>query len=259
MPKWLKWTLTTIVFIGVTALLYFVGFKGDWIQPVVTKAGWLGYIIYIFIQVIMTTLLCFVPATTFTFALLSVQIFGTTTGLMLSIIGCWLSSMVMFIVGKYGGTKLVDWLVGKEDRIKAQKLVSDRATVLVPVMLACPFFPDDAICMVSGMTKMKFGYFSIMALLTRSIGITLTALLGNDVVVSYILNTLGNNVVLWVMFINLILFDIYAIWKISGKFEALIKRYRTKKLLKQTQQINEIKDTTEEIIENNETSENKTV
>ena len=81
------------------------------------------------------------------------------------------------------------------NRIKAQKLVSDRATVLVPVMLACPFFPDDAICMVSGMTKMKFGYFSIMALLTRSIGIALTALLGNDVVVSYILNTLGNNLI----------------------------------------------------------------
>lgn len=229
MPKWLKILLTAIVFIGLTVALYFIGFKGDWIKPLVEQAGWFGYILYILIQVTITTLLCFVPATTFTFTLMSAQIFGVTTGLIISIIACWISSIVMFLVGRYGGTKLVDWLIGKEDREKAQKMISDRATVLVPVMLACPFFPDDALCMVSGMTKMNLGYFSIMSLLTRSIGITATALLGNDATINYIKSALGTNYVLWAILINLLLFDIYVIWKLSGKLEQIMKKRREKK------------------------------
>ena len=241
MPKWLKILLTAIVFIGLTVALYFIGFKGDWIKPLVEQAGWFGYILYILIQVTITTLLCFVPATTFTFTLMSAQIFGVTTGLIISIIACWISSIVMFLVGRYGGTKLVDWLIGKEDREKAQKMVSDRATVLVPIMLACPFFPDDALCMVSGMTKMNLGYFSIMSLLTRSIGITATALLGNDATINYIKSALGTNYVLWAILINLLLFDIYVIWKLSGKLEQIMKKRREKKqrVLEESEKIEE--------------------
>ena len=229
MPKWLKWTLTAVVFIGLTLALYFIGFNGDWIQSLVQQAGWFGFVLYILIQVIITTLCCFVPATTFSFTILSVQIFksyGLWLPILISIIGCWISSMVMFLVGRYGGTKLVDWLVGKEDRIKAQNLVSDRATVLVPVMLTCPFFPDDALCMVSGMTKMNFWYFSVMSLITRSVGVVSTAFLGNEKTTDYIKSALGNNVILWIMLVNLIIFDIYAVWKLSSKVEQILKRRR---------------------------------
>lgn len=243
MPKWLKITLTAIIFVALTVALYLIGFKGDWIKPLVESAGWFGYIIYIILQVVITTLLCFVPATTFTFTLLSTSIFGTLTGLILSVIGCWLSSMTMFLVGRYGGTKLVDWLIGKDARIKAQQMVSDRATVLVPVMLACPFFPDDAICMVSGMTKMNFWYFAVMALFTRSIGVVATGL-GKDFTKTYIIDVLGNNVILWIMLINIILFDIYVIWKLSSWFEAFMKKKRNKKLEEHVSEDN--KDTVEQ-------------
>lgn len=240
MPKVLKWILTIILFVGLTLGLYFVGFKGEWIKPLVQNAGVWGYIIYIIIQVIITTIMCFVPATTFTFTLMSVQIFGTLPGFIVSVISCWISSMIMFLVGKYGGVKIVDWLVGKEDRQKAQRMISDRATVLVPVMLACPFFPDDAIAMCSGMTTMNFWYFSIVSLFTRSIGISATAFLGNGATWNYIKNALGNNIVLWIIAINLILFDVYAIWKGSGKIEQLLKRRREKKNLLKGKQYEEI-------------------
>lgn len=234
MPKWLKWTLTILLFVGLTVGLYFVGFNESsktWIQTVVNNAGWFGYVIYILIQIIVTTIFCFVPATTFTFGIISTQIFSNIyVALALSIIGCWASSIVMFLVGRYGGVKVVDWLVGKEDRIKAQNLISDRATVLVPVMLACPFFPDDAICMVSGMTKMNIWYFLGMSLITRSIGVSVTVLtIGNDIFTTYVLETLGNNYILWFLAINVILFDVYAIWQISGIVEKLIKKSRQKK------------------------------
>ena len=229
MPKWLRWVITATILIGFSVAFYFIGLKVEIIENILSKLGWFSYIAYVVIQVIITTIFCFVPATTFTFTLLSVRLFGTIVGLILSIIGCFVSSLVMFLVGRFGGVKLVDWLIGKESREKVQDKVSDRATVLVPVMLACPFFPDDAVVMCCGLTKMKFWYFTPMCLITRSIGITATALLGNDATLNYIKGALGDNVVLWVMLANLIAFDIWAIWKFSGIVEKWIQRRRNKK------------------------------
>lgn len=241
MPKWLKWTLTVVVFVGLTVGLIILTSNDDvkeWIKAAIASVGWFGYILYILIQIIITTAFCFAPGTTFMFGCIAGLIFTLPVGLILSIIGCWISSMIMFLIGRYGGEKLIDWLVGKEDRIKAQNLVSDRATVLVPVMLACPFFPDDAICMVSGMTKMNFWYFAIMSLFTRSIGVSVTVILVNKKIIDpnddqallhKFISVMGNNPVLWIMLVNLIIFDVYAVWKLSSKVEQILKRKRGEK------------------------------
>lgn len=228
MKNWLKWLLTIIVFTLLTIVMYLIGFKGDWIKPIVESAGIWGYLIYLIIQIIITTIMCFVPATTFTFTLLSVQLFGLVPGFILSVIGCWVSSLVMFLVGRYGGIKLIDWLIGTKTREKTQKLISNKAIIYIPIMLACPFFPDDALCMISGMTKMNFWYFAIISLFTRSIGIAGTAFLGEGAVWNYILNTLGNNFVLWFIAINILLIDVYFIWKFSSKLEQYLNNRKEK-------------------------------
>ena len=223
MNKWLKISLTVILFIGLTVALYLVGFQGDWIKPIIESTGVFGYIIYVLLQVLITTIMCFVPATTFTFTLLSVQLFGPLTGFLLSAIGCWLSSMLMFFIGKRFGEPFIDWLVGKPARIKAQNMVSGRATVLVPVMLACPFFPDDAICMVSGLTKMKYWYFAVVAAVCRTIGVGVTAFLGGD-----LLNYAAFTLLDWFLFINIIVIDAILVWKLSTKVEQWINKKKQK-------------------------------
>ena len=219
MKRWIKILLTVVLFIALTVALYFVGFKGDWIKPIVESTGFFGYIIYIIIQVVITTLMTFVPATTFTFTLLATGLFGPVIGFILSAIGCFLSSMLMFFIGDKLGEPFVDWLIGKDIRIKTQERVSGRATVLVPFMLACPFFPDDAICMVSGLTKMKYWYFAICALLCRTIGVGVTAFLGGD-----ILNYSSFSILDWFLFINIIIIDIVLIWKLSTKVEEIVNK-----------------------------------
>lgn len=223
MNKWLKISLTVILFIGLTVALYLVGFQGDWIKPIIESTGVFGYIIYVLLQVLITTIMCFVPATTFTFTLLSVQLFGPLTGFLLSAIGCWLSSMLMFFIGKRFGEPFIDWLVGKPARIKAQNMISGRATVLVPVMLACPFFPDDAICMVSGLTKMKYWYFAVVAAVCRTIGVGVTAFLGGD-----LLNYAAFTLLDWFLFINIIVIDAILVWKLSTKVEQWINKKKQK-------------------------------
>ena len=66
---------------------------------------------------------------------------------------------------------------------------------------------------------------------------------GNDIVVNYIKNSSGNNYVLWFISINLILFDIYAIWKLSGKVEKILKNRRLKKQEKIENNVSKTEDT----------------
>ena len=250
MPKWLKWTLTLVLFVGLTLALYFIGFKGDWIKPLVQNAGIWGYILFALLQIIITTTMCFVPATTMTFTIMGVQIFGLLPGFLLTLSACWISSICMFFIGKYGGTRLVDWLIGKPNREKLQNQVSDRATVLIPIMLLCPFFPDDGLCMIAGVTKMRTWYFCTVCLLSRISCMVLTAFVGEGTLIRYILDTLGNNYVLWFIAINILLIDIYAIWKFSGKVEEFLKRRREKK--------NPLKENCNEKIEVDKTIDSRT-
>ena len=42
MKRWIKILLTVVLFIALTVALYFVGFKGDWIKPIVESTGFFG-------------------------------------------------------------------------------------------------------------------------------------------------------------------------------------------------------------------------
>lgn len=216
--------ITCIVLAVLITIFCIIGFNGEWVKSLIEDTGWYGYILFVLIQVVVTTVLCFVPATTFTFALLATQLFGVWQGALVASIACFISSMVMFTIGDKLGEPFVDWLVGKESRIKAQNLVSTRATVLVPFMLAFPFFPDDAICMVSGMTKMKYWYFAIVAAVCRTIGIVATCILGGDIIPYH---TFG--VFEWFVFINLALIDVLLVWRLSTVVEKWINNRRQKK------------------------------
>lgn len=224
MSRWIKISLTVILLAGLSVALYLVGFKGDWIKPIVESAGFFGYILFILINIVVTTLMTFVPGMTFTFTLIATQLFGTLAGFIVSAIACFLSSLVKFFIGDKLGEPFVDWLIGKDARLKAQDLVSARATVLVPVMLAFPFFPDDAICMVAGMTKMKYWYFAIVALICRTIGVGVTAFLGGN-----ILDYSSFSLLDWFLFINIILIDVVLIWKLSTKVEEWINKRKQNK------------------------------
>lgn len=235
MKRWLKITLTLFILIALTLAMYFIGFKGDWIKPLVEGAGFWGYIIFLLIMIPIVVFMCFVPATTFTFTLLGTQLFGALPGFIVCAIGCWISSMLMFMIGDKAGEPLVDWMIGKDARIKTQNMISDRATVLVPFMLMFPFFPDDAICMVAGLTKMKYWYFGVTSALTRTIGIGVTAFLGSG-----ILDYASFGSFEWIVFINIALIDVILVWKFSGTVEKWLKQYRTKQEQKKLKELEDL-------------------
>ena len=143
----------------------------DGLRNIVESVGVWGWILFLFLQVFVTTLLCFIPATSLTFIASSVILFGAWKGFVVSVSGVIISSMAMFFVGRFGGEKIAVKLVGRESLKQAQELIEVKSKIFLPLMFIFPVFPDDALCLVAGMTKMRWWELLIVTITCRTIGV----------------------------------------------------------------------------------------
>ena len=136
------------------------------------KNAWYGVLLIIGIQVLVTTVLCFLPGTTMTFLLLLPLLYEKLwQAFLIAFVATMLSSLSMYFVGRFGGRRLCERLLGKEDCDKAAALLRDKGTVYFPLMMLFPAFPDDALVMVAGTLGMRLSWFVPSILIGRGIGI----------------------------------------------------------------------------------------
>ena len=62
------------------------------------------------------------------------------------------------------------------------KTVSSRQKTALILMFLLPFFPDDMLCLIAGLSAMRLPYFSLLVLLTRPWGLLFSALLGSGAI-----------------------------------------------------------------------------
>ena len=158
----------------------------DKIRDWVSSCGNWSWVVFILIQTAFTVFLCFIPSFSADLVWLGCLLFndGTVIGMFKTSAICLtsiaISSMVMFFVGRYGGGKLLKWLIGEEDLEKAKKLLSIKAEVYLPLMYMFPLFPDDALSAVAGMTKMRWWHNLLIVVIFRGLGVVAICFLGSD-------------------------------------------------------------------------------
>ena len=143
--------------------------------------SWYGWIIIISVQVFITSVLCFIPGASMAFIMLLTAIYpNKLTAFLLAFTGVMLSSLIMYIIGRFGGYAVCTRLLGEEDCEKASRLLNNRGVVFFPVMMLFPLFPDDALVMIAGTLKMSLKWFIPSIVVCRSVGIaTIVFGLGN--------------------------------------------------------------------------------
>ncbi len=194
------------------------------LQAIIERCGIWGNVVFVLLFVAVTVLLCFVPATTATFLIVGALIFPPWEAFILCTIAVFISSSLMFFVGDKLGERAVIRLVGKESLEKAQNLIDVKSKLFLPLMFLFPGFPDDALCMVAGMTKMKYWYFATIVAICRTFGVATFVFIGSGVL------PFGElNVIEWFMLINILIFDVVLIFKYSDKIEKLIFKKRAEK------------------------------
>ena len=173
--------LLTVALISVISMLILLAFDviyfDDGMQINVDlfnsfKNSWYGWIIIILFQVVLTMLLCFIPAFSMACILLVQALYDSAwEAFIIAFAAVMLTSLAMYLMGRFGGYKLCRRILGEKDCEKASELLNYKGVVFFPLMMLFPIFPDDALVMIAGTLKMSLKWFIPSIILGRGIGV----------------------------------------------------------------------------------------
>ncbi len=189
----------------------------------VASFGFMAIFIYIllnFLQVVVLPIPGFISVAT------GVALFGAFRTAVYSFIGIILGSFLAFFIGRALGYKVVSWLVGEETLKKWEKSIKNKDKLVLTFMFLFPFFPDDVLCFIAGLSTMPTGYFFIMIIICRLISVFTTAYSVNGSIIPY--NTWWG-ISIWAVIIALIIFLTVYLYKNADKIDKKIKKFFKKR------------------------------
>lgn len=141
--------------------------------------AWLIFILIQFLQVVVLPIPAFVSVG------VGVLLFGPLKAAIYSFIGILIGSVVAFFIGRVLGYKVAAWLVGKDNLDKGLKSVKGKDRAVLTFMFLFPFFPDDILCFVAGLSTMSKTFFIVMITITRFISIFISCYAYNNSLIPY--------------------------------------------------------------------------
>ena len=199
-----KLIFTSIIFATIFLIcLYFLKITGVWnkidsvekLRSYIKSFGKNAIFIFIFISFAQVV---FLPIPSFITVGAGVLLFGPFESFVYSLIGIFLGSIVAYFVGKFFGYPVVKWLVGKDALDKGLKAIKGKDKIILTFMFLFPFFPDDILCFVAGITTIKAKFFLSMVFITRTISLFTACYSLNNNLIPY--NTWWG-VLIWVVII----------------------------------------------------------
>ena len=132
-----------------------------------------------------------------------------------------ISSIIMYIIGRYGGYKLVKLIIGEEDTKKASDLLNHKGKIYFPLMMLFPIFPDDALVMIAGTLKMSLKWFIPSVVLGRGIGV-LTIIFGLSFIPFHLFTSFWH----WFIFILICAVGILLVFYLATKLNNYLEKHK---------------------------------
>ena len=147
----------------------------DKIRSTILKTGFLAPIVFIFL-IILQVLIAPIPGQEM--GLMSGYIFGPIKGTIYSMIGLTIGSYIAFKLSRVYGAPLVKKLVDKKTFEKFNKIALEKGPFTLFLLYLFPALPDDSICYIAGLTKIKIKNLVIISAIGRFPGFLVLNLIG---------------------------------------------------------------------------------
>lgn len=166
----------------------------------------------------------FLPIPTTVTLLAGLLLFKPWEVVLYSMVGIMPGSIIMFLFGKYAGRKAVNWVFGEEEVEKYLKLIHGKDVAVLSFMFVMPFFPDDTLCAIAGLSTMKFWYFVPVIFIARIIMCIGNVFLFGGGLIPFS----GWGIPVWILIVALCITALIFVWKkgdvIEEKVVSLFKR-----------------------------------
>lgn len=193
------------------------------LTDLIRSTGERGMLVFVVIQILQVLVLplpaavCYIPGS---------QIWGAFTATLLASAGVIVGSLIAYAIGRFFGKRAAEWIAGKEAVEKYVKFIGNKGKVIFLLMQILPFFPDDILCIIAGLTAMSFPFFLVTIIVVRPIIIALYCFLGTGSIIPFS----GWGIPVWItVFAVCIVLAVLSL-KYQDKIEKwLVSRFRKKK------------------------------
>ncbi len=195
----------------------------DKLRAFVSSYGNNAVFLFVLLQFLQVVVL---PIPSFITVCAGVLLFGAFRGAIFSVIGIILGSIVAYAIGKFFGVKVAKWLVGEETLNKGLKAIKGKDKIVLTFMFLFPFFPDDVLCFVAGITTISPAFFMIMIIIVRIVTVFVSSYSMNNSIIPY---DTWWGIVLWGVFFLLTIILTLLIYKKGDKIEKYFSKRKIKK------------------------------
>ena len=222
MLKWIK-VLLVIFVIAIISVAIYIILKLCGVADIATiknfieSTGIYAAILYVAITTLLLTFLCFVPLLNSSLVVLAIVLFEIKLAFVLILFATLLSNTLLFLIGKF--CKKLAYRISSEEEISSmQRIVTNKAKILLPIMFVLPGVPDESLCLIAGMTNMKYWYLILVSAIYHSIEIGLFCFAGSGLI-----NWGALSVLDWIIFINIVIIDVVFLFKLEKKINKNLK------------------------------------
>ncbi|MGL5346003.1 MAG: TVP38/TMEM64 family protein [Peptostreptococcaceae bacterium] len=185
----------------------------DSFKVYIESFGEQAYIIFFILQ-LLSIIIAPIPSNVSSVA--GAIVFGMWESFFITMLAIIVGSIIVFLFSRYFGRKFTDRFVNKEIYDKYEGLVnSPKGELVISLMLLLPFFPDDMINFLAGISNISFKRYMIILMLTRPWGILASTVVG--------VYGLSVPPIVWVIAIVMIIIAIINSNKIENKLVRFIK------------------------------------
>lgn len=189
--------------------------KIERIVEIINSSGSFGKIVYVLLQVIQVV---FLPLPAFIFYVPGAMIWGPLTATLLASIGVLIGCVISFFAGRIFGKKVAVWIIGKEKTEKYCEILGANGKFPFVIMQILPFFPDDIICIIAGLSNMSFTFFIISMAIIRPMIIAVYCFFGSGVIIPFS----GWGIPVWIAIFTVIIVLSVLYFKNRDKIEGFI-------------------------------------
>ena len=136
-----------------------------------------SHLVYFLIQ-LLSVILAPIPSNVT--ALAGGLLFGTWSAFLLTWGAVVLGSVIVFAVARRLGRDFVERVVSRSVIGRYLDVIQRKQDTFLILAFLFPFFPDDVLCILAGLTDIPFRRFFLIALLTRPWGLLAASALGGS-------------------------------------------------------------------------------
>ncbi len=148
----------------------------DQLQDYIRREGKWAPFIFIFIQT-MQVIIAPIPGNVTTLA--GGLMFGSTLGFIYGSIGLIIGSTTAFYLARFYGKPFVIKIAGADNYEKYSKYFTKKSRLVLFLLFLFPFFPDDMLCFLAGISTLTFGTFILFVILARLPGVYVSVFIGS--------------------------------------------------------------------------------